>query len=359
MTASVIKVTTLTSAMLVSSTAPEAVAATYAGGTTYGLGDRAGLAPVYGAAQLVYESQSAGNVGNALPVPPATSTTYWKLVGTVYPAYDTGSSCGIGGIVSDLTGHMLYESLVSANTGNALTDATKWLPTVPTNPWQMFDRKIGTATELQASPITVVAKPGPVQGFALMGLVGPSATVTMKSATSGTVVFSATKDLDGTPISDVYDWLFMERVQLSDWVVTGLPVHHFDPEITVSVTSTAGAVACGVCHFGLVTDLGDAQYGAKAGILDWSKKTRDAFGNYDVTPGAYSKRCTLSLMTEKADFAKIHRFLASLSGSLNVFIGTEADGYEPLTVYGFPKSFEIDVAYPTKHLCALEIEGVN
>jgi len=59
----------ITDARLTSSTVPELVAATYAGGTTYAAGDRVGLAPVYGEAQIVYESLQAANIGHALPVP--------------------------------------------------------------------------------------------------------------------------------------------------------------------------------------------------------------------------------------------------------------------------------------------------
>ena len=138
-----------------------------------------------------------------------------------------------------------------------------------------------------------------------------------------------------------------------------MPSQYNAPELTVTLTATIENVQCGVCHFGSVTDIGLAQYGARAGITDYSRKTVDALGNYDVTEGAYSKRCTLSIMTEAADFQKIHRFLSSIRATPAVYIGTEVNDYDPLIVYGFFKSFDIAVSYPEQHLCSIEIEGLT
>ena len=54
-----------TDAVVTSTNVPEATLTAYAGGTTYGLGDRVGeFAEVDGAPQAIYESLQASNTGN-------------------------------------------------------------------------------------------------------------------------------------------------------------------------------------------------------------------------------------------------------------------------------------------------------
>ena len=351
MTASVIKPTAMTDAMFVSSTAPEALASAYSAITEYALGDLVGV--LSGTAQTVYKSLQATNLAHT----PASSPTWWQVVAVTYSVYSGATTYALGDYVTT-TDHLLYKSLAAANVGNALTVTAKWLYSGPSNRWAMFDRKIGTKTSV-ASPLTAVVNPGRVMGLALLELVGRTATVTLKTGPGGTVVYTATKSLDATIIESFYDWFFEDYVQLSNWIVTGLPSQYNAPELTVTLTATIENVQCGVCHFGSVTDIGLAQYGARAGITDYSRKTVDALGNYDVTEGAYSKRCTLSIMTEAADFQKIHRFLSSIRATPAVYIGTEVNDYAPLIVYGFFKSFDIAVSYPEQHLCSIEIEGLT
>jgi len=88
----------ITDARLTSTTIPEEVATTYAGGTTYSDEALAGLVSVYGAAQIVWRSLHASNTGNA-----QSEGAWWTKAGEVYPVYNSGSSCDIGGIVTDLS----------------------------------------------------------------------------------------------------------------------------------------------------------------------------------------------------------------------------------------------------------------
>jgi hypothetical protein len=179
----------------------------------------------------------------------------------------------------------------------------------------------------------------------------------MKDAPGGTVIYDKTLLLDGTMITSFYDWFYAEYEQLTDLVLTDLPIHFVSNELTVSVSGSS-TVACGVCHFGGVVEIGDTQYGASVGIVDYSKKTVDAFGNYSITKRAFSKRSDIQVQTLAADFNRIYRALAALRSTPCIYIGTPELGYEPLIVYGFYKDFSIDVAYPSMHLCNLSIEGL-
>lgn len=260
--------------------------------------------------------------------------------------------------------HIIYECLVGHTSVDAsgapnlnTTGATpKWLAIAPTNRWAMFDTKVGTVTAL-ASPLTVVMTPGAISGLALLELSGSQAVITMKTAPAGTTIYSKTVDLDGTIITSFYDWFFEDYTQLTDLNITDLPSQYTGCELTVSITSST-TVGCGVCHIGKVYELGETLMGATVGIVSYSTKTTDAFGNTTVTRRSNSKRNSIKLLTLKSDFNRIYRLLAALDSIACIFSATSQSGFEPLIVYGFWKDFSIDVAYPSHHLTNLEIEGL-
>ena len=294
----VIAPTPITDALLVSSTAPETDHAAWAGGTTYALGAR---------------------------------------------VIRTGT-------------HRIYESLQAGNTGHTPESSpTWWLDVAPTNRWAMFDTVVGTATEL-ASPLTVVIAPGAVNAIALLELVGASVTISMTSAAGGGTVYSRTVSLDASEVGDYYEYFFAPFVQRTSVVLTDLPPYA-DGIVTVSLTGST--VSLGVLSVGLFTELGGTQYGATAGITDYSLKTTDAFGNTTLTQRSYAKRTTCKLWLDKGEVNRVHRKLADLRATPCVWVGVEDPELEPLTVYGFFKDFQIEVAYPQAALCSLEIEGMT
>jgi hypothetical protein len=282
---------------------------------------------------------------------------------TDYTAWNAATNYTVGTrVLRSVSGvHKNFENLIAGVNATlpelATTGATpRWLDLGANNRWAMFDTKVGTKTSL-ASPLTVVINPGSITGLALLELTGKQAVISVKSATGGTVVYTKTVSLDGTIISSFYDWFFEDYAQLTDLTLTDLPGQYTSCELTVSITGTS-TVGIGVCHFGKVYAIGSTQYGASVGIISYSQKTVDAFGNTTVTKRANSKRNTLSLMTAKSDFNRNYRLLASLDGIACIYIGTEAQGYEPLIVYGFYKDFSIVVEYFSTHLTNLEIEGL-
>lgn len=281
---------------------------------------------------------------------PDTGETVWNSA----TAYTEGQQ------VIRTSTHMIYKCAV-ANTNFTpeanLTGATpKWVEVGPTNRWAMFDRKVGTATTA-ASTLTIVLRPGGISGLAMLELVGREAVVTMKDEPGGAVVYSRTIDLDGSIIGDIYDWFFGEYEQRTDFVLTDLPAHYTDCELTVTLTGTSG-VACGVFQVGQVIEIGTTLSGATAGIANYGSNEPDTFGNIDFVERGYAKRNNFKVLTAKADFNKIYRRLAQVRSTPIVMIGSEEIGLEPLIGYGIVVDFSIEVAYSTHHLCDLEFLGM-
>lgn len=275
---------------------------------------------------------------------------------TDYAAYAAGTTYALGARVIRTATHRVYESLAASNLGNTPeTSPTKWLDIGPTNKWALFDSVVGTKTSV-ASPLTVVIAPGAVNAIALLELAGTSVTVAMTSATGGGTVYSQTIGLDASEVGDYYEYFFGPFIQRTSVVLTDLPPY---ADGVITVTLTGSTVSLGVCAVGLSTDLGGTEYGATAGITDYSIKTKDAFGNTTLTQRSYAKRTTCKLWLRKGDVNRVHRKLADLRATPCVWVGVEDDALEPLTVFGFYKDFQVEVSYPQAALCSLEIEGMT
>lgn len=275
-------------------------------------------------------------------------------------AWVSGASYTAGQQKTRSTTHKVYKALTN-HTGVATlpeNDGTNWQDIGYTNKYRSLDNKVGTSSTQASGDLTYVLQPGYADGLAAMELTGRELEVSAKNAPGGTVIYGPhTIDLDGSLVEDVYDWFFSDYEQRRDVVLTNLPRQYGTAEITIKVKGTAGT-SIGVLKLGKVEGLGSTMSGAQVGIISYSTKEADAFGNIEVVSRSYSKRNNYKVLTNASDFNRVFRRLASIRDIPCIFIGTESVGYEPMLVYGFYKSFSIDVAYTRAHLCDLEIEGL-
>jgi hypothetical protein len=220
----------------------------------------------------------------------------------------------------------------------------------------MFDDQVSTST-ISATPLTVVLDTGLCNSLALFGLVGNELDVTITDGSGGPTVYDETISLDGTFIYDWYQYFFEPYVQVEEVVLTDLPPYA-NARMTVTL-SGSGNVQVGQLVWGTQYELGDAEYGATVGIIDYSRKDTDEFGTTTFVERNFSKRMTARLMLDTAQIARVQQVLARVRAKPSVWVGVPDDVlFRPLTVYGFFRDFSIDIAYPTKSYCSLEIEGL-
>lgn len=347
-----IRPVTITDTILTSTTVQETVAATYAGGTTYAIGDRAGLAPsVVGDAQLVYQSKTAGNIGNALPVPPATETTHWKYVSSVYPAYSGANTYVLDGIVSSISTnvHLLYRSLVAGNIGNALTDTTKWQAYGATNAHAMFDAVYGSQTS-NADTIVIVLTPGVLINSLYLGNVD-AASVTVSQSISG---WSSTQILNKHPVTNWYDFWYEPLYRETNVVFTDIPPY-INGVLTVTIDNTGGTAKCGVVEIGKSVTLGKTQWDCVGSNISYSGTTTDVFGNTTFVPRASAPRLNFEVKILAGFESEAHRLLTLYTDQEMVFIGSSLYGIT--MVYGFLGTFTVPVSNTGK-TASIEVKGL-
>lgn len=344
----------VTTAMLTACNVPETVAEApaYASGTTYALDAVVSVADSYNL--TFYRSLQAANTGHT----PASSAEWWEAMSTGYLAWASTTAYVVGDKCT--YEHKLYECLVNNTDAqpdlNTTGTPAKWLDLGYSNRWKMFDSKNGSKTT-QATSITLTVEPGIVDSLAFLGLSAASVSVVMTDPTEG-VVFNRSLGLVDT--SSIVDWYtyFFESGEISDTVVmTDIPPYG-DASLAITISAPGETASIGSLVFGAQKYIGEIQHGADIGIIDYSKKDVDSFGNYTIIERAFSNRFSCDLIISNALVDDLRKALTTYRATPVVWVGTD-NLLSSLTVYGFYKSFRIVVQYPTHSTCTLEIEGLT
>lgn len=324
----------ITDTALTSSSVPELTVTEYASGTTYAVGDIRGVST--GTKQLVYLSLQAGNTGNA----PDSSPTWWRLLGTVYATYSSGVTYDLGDVVTDPASHQLYSSLIAGNTGQLLSNGTKWKSIGATNRWKAFDRIVNSQTVAPESITFTLTPPGVANTLMLLNLAGNA--VSISQAASG---YSKTKSLVRHEVTNWYDFLYQEPIRAGDAVFEAIPPYPGSP-IMVTVSNPGAEAAVGLVLLGKSITIGTTQWELTAGVLSYSTSTTDGDGNIEMRKRPNARRMNLEVAIRQGFETEAYRILTTYT---DVEIGAiAATQYEMTYGYGFLGQWEVPISITGK-----------
>ena len=248
-----------------------------------------------------------------------------------------------------------WKSLVNSNTDTPGLTAN-WFDLGPCNKCAMFDNLVSTQTTA-ASPLVVEIQPGDVvSNLALINLVGES--VKVEIIVDGEEIYESTQSLQGAEIADWWDYYFKEDEQITQALFNDLPAY-YNPTIRITLTG-AGTVAVGHCVFGSRAELGSLSLGASSGIIDYSRKVTDEFGDTEFVRRAFADEFSGQLLVGNGQLNSLKRTLRDLRATPALWIGIDDDTYrELLVVFGWYRSHRIAINYPDHSLVDLEIEGLT
>lgn len=293
------------------------------------------------------------------PSSPSSATITGPVVETL-PTYSTGTTYALADrvLTTDVsTGfEYIYESAQASNLNNPLTDPAWWILVSAANPWRMFDNVSSSQTTSATGSIVAVFSPDTIANtVALLNVVGSTAEV--KVTVAGVTVYDETKSLTsaGDGVTDWYQYFFGDFQQRTDVLFADLP-SYAGQQVTVTFTGT-GTVAIGTLAVGYGYYLGDTQYGAGVGIIDYSRKVADAFGNFQIVQRTFSKRGSFTFRTPNSQVDALANLLPQFRATAAVWIG--ADDFASTYIYGFYKDWNIAIQYVNDSVCTIEIEGLT
>ena len=252
--------------------------------------------------------------------------------------------------------HRIYQRVISGTTATAPeSDTVNWVDVGPTNAWAMLDGEVSTATII-ADSIKVTLAPGRVTGLSLFGLVGSSVSAVVVDGDTGAEVYRASTVLDAAVIQDWWAYVYEPFRQQTEWVLSDLPPY---TNARISVVISGTFTACAAVVVGTVYGLGGTLIGPRLGITDYSRKETDEFGAATFVRRAYAKRLTCELLLNTSDLAGALAILSDLRATPAVYIAATTTELNPLLIYGWYRDFGITVAYATRCLCSLDLEGLT
>ncbi|WP_290412149.1 hypothetical protein [Massilia sp. YIM B02763] len=241
-----------------------------------------------------------------------------------YAAWDKTKTYAVGDYCYSASTQHNYRSLVANNLNKDPTDAVNrtaatsssivyWQDLGPANPWAMFDKKIGTATTANGN-LTVVLRPGAFTDFYVVGVEGAnSLTVTVRDAAGGEVVYTSTTAMEASAPDDYWEYFFDPFESQTDLLLTGLPPYGTG-EATITLAG-GGTVKCGAMAVGAVKVLGKSKADAEAEPTSFAFINTDQWGETDIVEGPSATNLSVQATTDtRDDGRKAQAIVTSLLG---------------------------------------------
>lgn len=278
-----------------------------------------------------------------------------------FPVWNSGTTYAVGDTVLFLSNHKVYQSSVAGNVNHTPPNTAFWIEVGSDNRWRMFDQSVTSQTSV-ANSVIVAITPG-VRIDSIIALNCSAATITINGVDPVFGNFYSRK-ISMTSFSGINDWYeyFYEPIlQVIDTALTDIPVAYSTATFTISINTPSGNPAIGGLILGLSKEIGTSEIGAKVGTIDYSVKTKDAFGNLVITPRSFSKRADFNVYVPTENVDDVSNLLTTYRTVPVVYIGSNVNSQLQFTstlIYGFYKDASITIN-PTLSLLALQIEGLT
>lgn len=271
------------------------------------------------------------------------------------PEWSPSISYMVDDVVHLKSTHRVYQSVKDSNLGkdpslplsqyNSSGVATFWIDVGPTNKYAMFDGLVSSQTSAE-SPLTIKLTPGSFNGFALFGLDADSYSVEVRDIPGGDIYYSEYDvSLDGTDPADYYEYFF-SRFKPKRQVIRAGIEPYITSEITLTLYKGSGNIKLGMFAIGDLRPVGIPQRDASVEPQDFSYVKQDAFGNTTVKKRANATGMSINTKMFKDDAGVVLETIKEILGVPVVVVGSQAESYEWLTVFGLVSGRMSPAEYP-------------
>ncbi len=242
---------------------------------------------------------------------------------------------------------------------NPEASTLKWVQVSASNKWAMFDTRVSSQTSYNGNLNVTIQPNKNFSSLALFNVTAKSVTVQILNKPGGVVIYSKTKELYNSQVSNWYSYFF-EEFDLGDEVFfTSIPPY---PKAVINITLTqvnTNKTGVGAIVVGQLFEVGLTQTSGTYGIRDYSIKDTDEFGVTTFVERNFSKKMQLQLFVENGQLNFINKLLVQLRAQPTAWYATEDDRFQGTTIYGYYKDWNVEIKYPNHSLISIEIEGLT
>lgn len=278
------------------------------------------------------------------------------------PVWSSGTTYSIGSRVVVTTGyHRIYEAVQAIDSSPAKDTppyqlTTHWVEVGPTNRWAAFDTSGGTFSYSSGANIVFSFTMDRATSIALVELTARSVRI-QATAPGYPNYYDQTYNLgDRAVINNWYDYFTADSFLATELIITDIPAIP-STTFTITIENNANPLQVGNFIAGTAIELGNTKYGAKIGIIDYSKKEVNEFGKATIVKRTFSKKMDVTLDVDNGIVDSVAARLNYLRATPCLWVGANG-AFESLTVYGFYRDYSVEIAYPTHSICSLQIEGL-
>jgi hypothetical protein len=307
-------------------------------------------APTTRAADIVSYSQT-----RAADVIGTGAGLVYSNVAITETTYSAAATYAQNDKVSDPTTYAMYQSLINANTGKALTDTTAWTPlNKPANRWQMFDSYNSTQTTNPEEIIVVVSPQAISQGVYLGNVDASEVRISVVDLVDG-LVHSETQSLVvPNSGSSFYNWCF-KRIRRKSYAVSVALPPYANALVTIAIRKPGGTAKCGVCVVGPLIDVGLSKYGLSREIRDFSTINFNFDGTSNQVIRNFAKRMDVDVSIRNDQIDSVIENLEGYRQKPVAWIGAQEFG--SACVFGRYSSFKNVIQNNPLSDMNLQIEG--
>ncbi|MFV1728612.1 hypothetical protein VWY34_15325 [Phaeobacter sp. JH20_02] len=235
-------------------------------------------------------------------------------------------------------------------------DPPTWIRIGVVNRFQMFDEFYHSQT-VRVDQIEVTIQPTEiVNSVTLLNLDALSARVTVNDGAGGTLYDETRSLLDNSQVVDYWEYFFSPILRRRD--VTFIDLPSYSQPVTITVTGAAGAeVSVGGAFIGRQRIIGEAVYGTRRDLLNFSTKERDQFGRFNIVSRNKAKLVTYEVAVETRNNDYVADFLEDVADVPCIYIGDPTRG--GTITYGYPRDFGFPYETPSISKLSLEVESVT
>lgn len=252
---------------------------------------------------------------------------------------------------------LLYERLVSGTSAATPdSDAVNWLLVGATNTYRMFDNSNTSQTSNADSIQARVAPGGVANTLALFNVDATNIDVSMVDPVAG-VVFSKNYKMQAPPKKSSWYSYFTDPITMNRDLVVSLP-SFWNAYVEVSINKPGGIAKCGTMILGKANLVGNGiNYGAGVGIIDYSTKEKNVFGDSSVIERNFAKRANFTIQIENSEVDSLINLLTDLRAKPTLYVGSSR--FTSTAIYGFYKEFNVLLSYVQNSICEITLEGLS
>ena len=260
-------------------------------------------------------------------------------------------------VTKDNCGAVVYESLIATNTGNDPEEVggTSWLEIGTSNYFAMFDTRSGTQTTKPESIELEINFTGLVNSVSLVNVEGSSVRFEVWDNVNN-LVYDKTFSLLEYGSTDWFDYFYGEITKKDQLVKFDIP-QVLSGRGKMTLLNTGSIAKLGGLIYGKQFIIGESQWGVSVGITDYSTKETDVFGNFFIVERQYNDRLNVDVVCDLNRVTGIKKTLSQYRATPLLWAASEA--YGSTIVFGYYKSFNIELSHAAFADCSLEIEGVS